>query len=99
MTKQHNQMSYKLEPSEPKDQNTRVLEVIDEIRELFLTKNDAYVISPVEILPMESWLHQIRIKAERALQAKDPRKRNEEIKDCAVYCLLALGKDRLYKKI
>lgn len=74
------------------DQNRRVRAEIDEIKVLFQQKNDQYWESPVEILPVESWLHQIRIKAERALQATGDEKRKEELRDCAVYCLLTLAK-------
>lgn len=69
-----------------------VLEEIDNIRSLFESKNDQYKVSPVVTLPLESWLHQIRIKAERALQATNDEKRKDEMRDCAVYCLLGLAK-------
>lgn len=71
-----------------------VLGEIDNIRSLFESKNDQYTISPVVVLPMESWLHQVRIKAERALQATSDEKQEDELRDCAVYCLLALAKKR-----
>ena len=82
----------------PPSQNERVLAEIRGIEALFQQKNDQYLESPVEILPVESWLHQIRIKAERALQAIDHEKREEELKDCAVYCLLTLAKIESNKK-
>lgn len=97
--KAQEQIEKSTKPDPKDDQNKRVLEVIDEIRELFLKKNDQYVVSPVEILPTESWLHQIRIKSERALQSKDPKKRDEEIRDCIVYGLLALGKNKRNEKV
>lgn len=73
-------------------QKDRVLEEISNITNLFNSKNEMYRISPVEILPLESWLHQIRIKSERAIQSINKEKRKDEIRDCAVYCILALAK-------
>ena len=68
--------------------------VIMDIKELLEKKDGAYKVSPIDVLPTETWLHQIRIKAERALQAKDPEKRKDELMDCAIYCILALAKGR-----
>lgn len=70
----------------------QVIKEIEQVRSLFESRNDKYKISPVVILPVESWLHQIRIKAERALQATSDEKRVDELRDCAVYCLLTLAK-------
>jgi hypothetical protein len=67
--------------------------VIKEIQETLEKKDGAYKNSPIDELPTETWLHQIRIKAERALQAKDPEKRKDELMDCAIYCILALTKE------
>lgn len=78
--------------SQVQTHNDRVLVEIDKMRTLFTKKNNTYHTSPVEILPTESWLHQIRIKAERALQANSQEKMKDELFDCAVYCVLLLAK-------
>mgnify|MGYP001274427915 CR=1 FL=1 len=73
----------------------QVLKEIEQIKLLFESKNSQYKVSPVVTIPTESWCHQIKIKSERALQVIDDEKRIEDLKDCAVYCLLAIAKEHI----
>jgi len=78
------------------DQMRRIREVLKDIESMLLGKNPIYVISPVEILDVESWLHQIRIKAERALQVypNNEEKAMDDMRDGAIYNILALARMR-----
>lgn len=67
-------------------------EIIDRIKALHTNRDPGYKESPIDTLPVESWLHQIRIKAERALQATTTEKMKDELYDTANYCILLLEK-------
>ena len=72
--------------------NTQRDEVILHIEEILLNKRDEYTSDPIMYIRLESLLHQLLIKATRALLAKNKDKLLDELYDCACYSILIIRK-------
>jgi hypothetical protein len=68
------------------------MNALEEISNLMDKKGGEYESSVINDLPTSFWLHQIVIKAHRALRRKTTSQRREELMDTAVYCILTIDK-------
>ncbi len=64
------------------------------IRNILNLKNDQYRIDPIDQLTIDDLLCQIKIKAVRAQLTSREEKREDELMDIIVYCLLTLDKQQ-----
>lgn len=65
-------------------------EIIKWISDAVLHKSKHYRIQPVDYMPMDWLLAQVGIKAMRAYEVTNPRKREDELKDLIIYSMYAL---------
>ena len=64
------------------------------IKNILNLKNDQYLIDPIDVLSIDDLLCQIKIKAVRAQLTSREEKREDELMDIIVYCLLTLDKQQ-----
>jgi hypothetical protein len=66
--------------------------ICDMLVEMQQGKQTGYRVSPINELPLDVWLAQVQIKATRAKYATSEDKLLDELRDTAVYSILAMLK-------